>query len=229
MFFDKFNALCQQKGISCKKAAEEIGLSNSITTKWKKVGTIPDGATLVKIASFFGVSVDYLLDCHGAFAAYLKQYYTDDTAAAFAQKCGINKSLLDYLGNKITGTTPYSPSQSQTVFGTDDIQRVADTIGVDFKYLLCLYDGCNPAIVRGVSIPENDLSQKLSRVDLQLFGAPEENKKTSPNPSEEVNPTIMKISTRLKQMSPDVQQQYLEILERLIALHSTGQPTDPQQ
>lgn len=61
MFFDVFQALCTKRGISCKRAAEEIGLSNSITTKWKKTGATPGGDTLQKIAAYFGVTTDYLL------------------------------------------------------------------------------------------------------------------------------------------------------------------------
>ena len=61
MFFDIFYDLCQRKGVSCKKAAEEIGLSNSITTKWKKTGATPGGETLQRIAKYFGVSADFLL------------------------------------------------------------------------------------------------------------------------------------------------------------------------
>lgn len=60
MFFDIFYALCKEKGVSCKRAAEEIGLSNSITTKWKKTGATPNTDTLSKIAKYFNVSVDYL-------------------------------------------------------------------------------------------------------------------------------------------------------------------------
>lgn len=61
MFFDTFHDLCTQKGVSCKKAAQDIGLSNSITTKWKKTGATPGGDTLQKIANYFGVSTDFLL------------------------------------------------------------------------------------------------------------------------------------------------------------------------
>lgn len=61
MFFDIFYDLCQKRGVSCKKAAEDMGLSNSITTKWKKTGATPSGDTLHKIAIYFGVSTDYLL------------------------------------------------------------------------------------------------------------------------------------------------------------------------
>lgn len=60
MFYDTFELLCKQQGVSCRKAAEDIGLSNSTTTKWKK-GSTPKGETAQKIADYFGVSVDFLL------------------------------------------------------------------------------------------------------------------------------------------------------------------------
>lgn len=61
MFFDVFSALCQSHKVSCKKAAMDIGLSNSITSKWKRTGATPNGETLQKIADYFGVTVGYLL------------------------------------------------------------------------------------------------------------------------------------------------------------------------
>lgn len=61
MFFDIFKLLCEKKGVSPKRATEDIGLSNSITTKWKKTGATPKGDTLQRIADYFGVTTDYLL------------------------------------------------------------------------------------------------------------------------------------------------------------------------
>ena len=61
MFYDRFKQLCDQKGISCNKAALEIGLSNATPTKWKKTNATPSGETLDRIAAYFGVSTDYLL------------------------------------------------------------------------------------------------------------------------------------------------------------------------
>lgn len=61
MFYDKFSELCKKKGVSCKRAAIEIGLSNSISAKWKRTGATPNGDTLSKLAAYFGVSVSYLL------------------------------------------------------------------------------------------------------------------------------------------------------------------------
>ena len=61
MFYDRFKQLCERKGVSCNKAALEIGLSNATPTKWKKTGATPAGETLDKIAAYFGVTTDFLL------------------------------------------------------------------------------------------------------------------------------------------------------------------------
>jgi transcriptional regulator with XRE-family HTH domain len=61
MFYDRFRQLCESKGVSCNKAALEIGLSNATPTKWRKTGATPTGETLDRIAKYFGVTTDYLL------------------------------------------------------------------------------------------------------------------------------------------------------------------------
>lgn len=65
MFYDQYAALCKQKGVSCSRAAEEIGLSNSTVTKWKKTGATPTGDTLARVATYFGISTDELLQTGG--------------------------------------------------------------------------------------------------------------------------------------------------------------------
>ena len=60
MFYDRFIQLCKEKGVSPSKAAAEMGMNRSIVTFWKK-GTIPKMDTLNRIATYFDVSVDYLL------------------------------------------------------------------------------------------------------------------------------------------------------------------------
>jgi transcriptional regulator with XRE-family HTH domain len=61
VFYDAFKLLCEKRGVSPKRAVTEMGLSNSLATKWKNTGAIPKGETLAKIADYFGVSVAYLL------------------------------------------------------------------------------------------------------------------------------------------------------------------------
>lgn len=61
MFYDHYSALCKARGISCSRAAQEIGLSNSTVTKWKNTGATPSGETLTKVSAYFGVPVGDLL------------------------------------------------------------------------------------------------------------------------------------------------------------------------
>lgn len=70
VFFDKFSSLCKDKGVSHSKAAESIGLNRTVVVKWKN-GSIPSGNTLTKLAAYFNVPVDYLLDKKDASAEAL--------------------------------------------------------------------------------------------------------------------------------------------------------------
>ena len=60
MFFDVLSTLCQEHNISAYKACTDVGLNRAAVGKWKK-GSIPNGATLSKLADYFGVTTDYLL------------------------------------------------------------------------------------------------------------------------------------------------------------------------
>lgn len=61
MFYDKFKLLCDKKGVSCNRAAKEIGLSDATPTKWKKTGATPSTETMRSIATYFNVPMSYLL------------------------------------------------------------------------------------------------------------------------------------------------------------------------
>ena len=60
MFWENFYGLCHSKQMSPNGVAKEIGISSGAITAWKQ-GKVPHHDTLIKIANYFGVSVDYLL------------------------------------------------------------------------------------------------------------------------------------------------------------------------
>nr|DAU92914.1 MAG TPA: helix-turn-helix domain protein [Bacteriophage sp.] len=62
MFYDIFRDLCEQKGIKPGPAAEACGINRSNVTLWKQKGYTPRPDALNKIAAFFDVPIDYLLD-----------------------------------------------------------------------------------------------------------------------------------------------------------------------
>ena len=62
MFFTVFESLCKQKGKSATAVGNEVGISKTTISYWRKNNkVIPKQDVLVKIANYFGVSVDYLL------------------------------------------------------------------------------------------------------------------------------------------------------------------------
>ena len=61
MFWEQYQNLCQQIGKSPNGVAKELGLSSGTVTFWKN-GKIPKSDTLQKIADYFNVTVDQLLN-----------------------------------------------------------------------------------------------------------------------------------------------------------------------
>lgn len=53
--------LCEKKGVKPGRAASECGINRSNVTSWKNNGYTPRGDVLQRIASYFGVTVGYLL------------------------------------------------------------------------------------------------------------------------------------------------------------------------
>ena len=63
MFYDKFDYLCKRKGVTCSKAAIDAGISKSLVTKWKTMGTkMPSPEVLEKLSVYFSIPVSELLD-----------------------------------------------------------------------------------------------------------------------------------------------------------------------
>ncbi len=60
MFWDVFLSLCSQHGKKPNPVAAELGFSSGSVTAWKN-GRVPKDESLRKIASYFDVSVGYLL------------------------------------------------------------------------------------------------------------------------------------------------------------------------
>lgn len=62
MFFDNFVKLCNSVGKTPSAVVQELGMAKSAVTNWKKRGNRPTEANLRKIADYFGVTIDYLLN-----------------------------------------------------------------------------------------------------------------------------------------------------------------------
>ena len=61
MFWDNFVVECAKKKKSPAAVAEELGFSNSMPTSWKN-GALPRMSSRKKIADYFGITVEELMD-----------------------------------------------------------------------------------------------------------------------------------------------------------------------
>ncbi|AQP95793.1 MULTISPECIES: helix-turn-helix domain-containing protein [Bacillus] len=61
-FGHNLKTLRKQKGLTQKQLAEKLFLSQSSITRFEKDEILPTSETLNKIANFFDVSIDYLLN-----------------------------------------------------------------------------------------------------------------------------------------------------------------------
>lgn len=68
IFYDKFEQLCKEKGLTPSKVGKDIGIKQGTISMWKKRGTTPKIATIAKIADYFGVTSNSLIEENVAFS-----------------------------------------------------------------------------------------------------------------------------------------------------------------
>lgn len=62
MFYDIFLDLCESQGKKPGNIADALGINRGTVTSWKKEGYTPRGTNLNKLAEYFGVPNDMLLE-----------------------------------------------------------------------------------------------------------------------------------------------------------------------
>lgn len=66
MSYQVFNRLLEEKDATVYRVAKETGIPASTFTDWKNGRSVPKADKMIKIANFFGVSIDVLLGSDGA-------------------------------------------------------------------------------------------------------------------------------------------------------------------
>ena len=84
MFDDRLKNLRKAKGVTQADAAEALGIKESAYSNYEKDLREPNAVVLKAMSKYFGVTIDYLLDCHTGFVAsrseqeHIKKYRTLD-------------------------------------------------------------------------------------------------------------------------------------------------------
>ena len=83
MFYDIYCDLCQSHGLTPSGAAGKIGFNRASVTMWKNTGKAPKQELLLRIAEYFQVSVDYLLEKEKADTPQAARDILDEVDVAF--------------------------------------------------------------------------------------------------------------------------------------------------
>ncbi len=79
LFSQKLESLCKDNGISITKLAETLGYSSSAGNTWRRSKGLPRNSTLKKMADYFGMTTDELLE--GVGVEMPVDYESVDTSA----------------------------------------------------------------------------------------------------------------------------------------------------
>ena len=92
MFYEQFRALCKIRNETPSHVLESIGLTRMNASLWKK-GGMPSAENIQKLANYFGVPVDYLLNTNAAMSANSSNMHRIISDAEIAK----NQILLENL------------------------------------------------------------------------------------------------------------------------------------
>jgi len=67
--YERFAELLAEKGITAYRVAKDTGLSSTLFSEWKSGKSNPKADKLLKLAKYFGVTIEYFLSSEGKVTA----------------------------------------------------------------------------------------------------------------------------------------------------------------
>ena len=61
VFGERLKEIREERGVSMSELARQMGTSQQNISRWEKGERVPSGETLIKLADFLNVSIDYLV------------------------------------------------------------------------------------------------------------------------------------------------------------------------
>lgn len=101
MFYDRFIQLCNDANVTPAYVADTLGLNKSTVYMWKKQGTSPRYETANKLATYFGVDINWLM--HGKTLEQRDQETKDEVSEKFNKMQQLKKIMQIYNGLNLDG------------------------------------------------------------------------------------------------------------------------------
>lgn len=131
MFWDNYKKLCDDNSIAPTAAGVAVGVTNAAVSKWKK-GTVPNGATLHKIADYFGVSVAQLL---GEDETAVREEAEQNREKILRLTESAEESLMQMFLLKMMNATEDQRNTMRNLFSLsdDEFRRAMDMLNIMYK------------------------------------------------------------------------------------------------
>lgn len=100
-FYEKVIMLCRRKGVSRSKMADDLKISRSAPQGWEK-GRKPQFSTMKRIADYFNVPVEYLLDSNNI---------EKEKKQTIQNLLPLNRTRYPILGEIVCGEPIYADEQ----------------------------------------------------------------------------------------------------------------------
>ena len=144
MFYDKYHQLCKSVGKSPSAVAIELGISKGAVSTWKNLGRTPQVAQLQKVADYFHITVDQLLEENKNAPMAISHESADWKQRVGATPCDVAQ-VAPLLGTVRAGLPMYA---EENIEGYIPIRQ---TDGAKYFWLTIRGDSMN-----AVGISEND-------------------------------------------------------------------------
>ena len=155
--------MCVLNGIKPNSVAKKIGISSGIVTKWKMEGTLPNGEKLIKIASYLGCSVDYLLGL-SIDKSSVSMYNRINFFEKLCKYNVTNKELSEAIGVSTGNISDWKSGKSKP--NIDAITKIANYLDCSVDYLLGRTD--NPISHKATAKIKNITVSSSGDVELQV-------------------------------------------------------------
>jgi len=172
MFYEKLKKLCFEQGISVSKMAVDLKISTTTVTGWKR-GAKPQPAQVKKIAEYFKISTDVLMDdtLPAAPSADLPDGNADDLIE-------IVKSQQASIQNFSESGKNYSESTKNFSEATKSLAKSQDSLSESTKSLAEAQNNLSQA-QNNLSESTNNLSESNKNLSETTKSLAESNKNLS--------------------------------------------------
>lgn len=135
-FLETTLQLIKENNISKNKMLTDLGLSKNSFVDWENRGTIPNGDTLIKIANYFNVSIDYLLGREKYFDSQAVSRARKRVALLYKQKDIPIHIIEKKLGVNYATFRSWYNGYGDYFNSIDGISKLADLFNVSVDYLI---------------------------------------------------------------------------------------------